>query len=140
MTADILAGVLGVMGLGLLLIGWLLRDALAATTAARAGQTATEQSMLSIESARDAALASATQAQAERDEARTYAATLEKSLASARQELTKYVQAKLSTGSDADVAAELDRLLGQPVPAVHPATPTASASDGAPAAGAVPHP
>lgn len=137
------AAVTGLQLIEVMLIGflvWWLRQSVSDVSRADAAIASGNQLRAQLEQARDAALASAKQATAERDEARAMANTLTTSLTAARQELTKHVRDKLATGTDADVAAEVDRLLGQQLPPVRPAGDPAGAGHGAPAAGAVPHP
>lgn len=137
------AAVTGLQLIEVMLIGflvWWLRQSVSDVSRADAAVASGNQLRTQLEQARDAALASAKQATAERDEARAMANTLTTSLTAARQELTKHVRDKLATGTDADMAAEVDRLLGQQLPPVRPAGDPAGAGHGAPAAGAVPHP
>lgn len=72
-----------------------------------------------LEDQRDAAKAFQVRAEAERDQARAQAEVWKADALKAREELAKHVREKLVTGSDDDVAAEVDRLLGAPrMPAV----------------------
>lgn len=139
-TVAVLTAVLAIQVAVIAFLVWWLHQAVGDVTRAESAVVSGNQVRVQIEQARDAALAGLKQAAAERDEARAMANNLSTSLASARQELTKYVRDKLAAGSDADVAAEVDRLLGQQLPPVRPAGDPAGAGHGAPAAGAVPHP
>lgn len=84
-----------------------------------------------LEDERDAARAFQIKAETERDAATAAAARARQDARAAREELTSHVREKLVTGSDADVAAEVDRLLGAQVSRLSnlPADAGAAASD-----------
>lgn len=91
----------------------------------------TERKALDLEDDRDRALGEAKRMTIERDEARKASAIHEAAAKTAREELSKYVREKLATGSDDDVAAELDRLLGAvPKASTVPDVPTTTTGNG----------
>lgn len=99
-------------------------------------KNAAESAKATAERARDLALADAAKSAADLALVSAQLAATSKSLVSARAEVESNVRRTLSSGSDADVAAEVDRLLGN-VPAVRGAE-AAGADCGGPAAPAVP--
>jgi hypothetical protein len=105
-----------IMAVALVVSGWVVRDALNTSVESSAALNATDRARAQVERDRDSALADVVLRSAERDQARSYAANLANSLAAAREELSRYVHEKLATGSDSDVALELDRVLGAQLP------------------------
>jgi len=114
MTVAVITLALAVLALGLGLVVSLTwgRGALNAQVKAEKEALATERKCLDLEDDRDAERARATKAETERDAAEKASAIHEAAARAAREELHKYVAEKLATGSDDDVAAEVDRLLG----------------------------
>lgn len=135
---------LGALGLSLT-IGLLITMAWARSEVTARGeamdkQRAAEAERSKVEVQRDEALASLARSQAELASSRSASVVFEKAAQDAREELIKHVREKLATGTDADVLAEVNRLLlGQPLPAVRPAGETPSADHGDPGPAAV-HP
>jgi uncharacterized protein HemX len=114
MTIAVITLALAVLALGVGLIASLSwgRGALDAQVKAEKEALSTERKCLDLEDDRDAALARSTKAESERDEAKKASAIHEAAARAAREELSKYVREKLASGSDDDVSAEVDRLLG----------------------------
>lgn len=119
-----------VLAIGIVaIIGW-ARGAMDARIKAKEEQLSTERKCLDLEDDRDAERARASKAEAETAEAKKATAIHEAAAKAAREELTKYVREKLATGSDDDVASEVDRLLGVlPKAAPVPDVSTTPASD-----------
>jgi hypothetical protein len=114
MTAAVVILGLAVLSLSVGLIASLAwaRGALDARVKAQEEKLGTERKCLDLEDDRDAALARAVKAEAEASEAKKAGAIHEAAAKAAREELIKHVREKLATGSDDDVASEVDRLLG----------------------------
>lgn len=114
MTAAVVVLGLAVLALGVGLIASMSwgRKALDMRVKADEERLGTERKCLDLEDDRDAALARASKAEAEVVEAKKASAIHEAAAKAAREELHKHVAEKLATGSDDDVAAEVDRLLG----------------------------
>lgn len=114
MTIAVVTLALAILALGVGLIASLSwgRGAIDAQVKAEKEALATERKCLDLEDDRDAALARSIKAEAERDEAKKATTIHEAAAKAAREELSKYVREKLANGSDDDVSAEVDRLLG----------------------------
>ncbi len=116
----ILGIVILVLGIGLIASMSWGRKAIDSKGIADEEKLSTERKCLDLEDDRDAERARAAKAEAERDEAKKAAAVHEAAAKAAREELVKHVREKLATGSDDDVAAEVDRLLGVAVSQARP--------------------
>lgn len=118
MTIAVVALALAVLALGVGLIASLAwaRGAMDARIKAEEEKLSTERKCLDLEDDRDAERARAGEAEIEAAEAKKAAAIHEAAARAAREELTKHVREKLATGSDDDVATEVDRLLGMALP------------------------
>ena len=110
---------------------WARRE-MEARFAAQEDKLSVEKKAADLEDDRDRVLVFQVKAEAERDQALHAVAVHKADALAAREELSKHVREKLVTGTDDDVAAEVDRLLGarkvQAVPIV-PAPP-AGGGDG----------
>lgn len=132
MTAVVIALAVPIIVLAggiVIIIGW-ARVATEARIKAKEEQLSTERKCLDLEDDRDAERARASKAETEAAEAKKASAIHEAAARAAREELTKYVREKLASGSDDDVAAEVDRLLGVlPKAVTVPDVSTTPASD-----------
>lgn len=123
-----LAGIVAV----LLLVGW-TRTEVSARGDAQDKQLAAEAERAKVERDRDDERAGRVKAEAERDGATRERDVYAAAAKAAREELTKHVRETLATGTDDDAVAEVDRLLGEPLPSVRGAG--AATSDGGGSAG-----
>jgi hypothetical protein len=83
-----------------------------------------------LEVSRDEARGLQVKAEKERDEAKASALIHQADALAAREELKAHVREKLVTGTDDDVAAEVDRLLGGRKVQAVPVVPTSTTGDG----------
>ncbi len=130
-----LAAIIGI----LVLVGW-TRTEVTARGAEQDKRRAAEELRSKVERERDEALVSLTRITAERDQSRAEVDVYAAAAVAAREELTKNVRERLAAGSDDDVAAEVDRLLGAPLSSVRGAAAAAGDGGGGQGAGTVPRP
>lgn len=108
-----LAGLSLILGGALVLVVLWCRSEVTARGVEQDGRVKAEEVRSKVERERDDEKAARVRAEVERDNARQAATMFEAAAAIARQELTNHVREKLVTGSDDDVAAEVDRLLSE---------------------------